>query len=522
MSIGVQQESGGTVGIRPGVSILSVLRHLNYRPWYALAEFVDNSLQSYLSHENILKGTKTGATGLVVEINLETDPQPRLTITDNAAGIALADFPRAFRPAAIPADTSGLSEFGMGMKSAACWFAPQWVVRTKALGESVERTVAFDIGQIIRDEIEELQIRTRPANPEHHYTEIQLLDLHEPPQGRTIAKIKEHLASIYRLFIRNGTMSILFRGKPLSYDSVGILKAPYYKEPNSDPVAWFKEFDMDFGGSHRVSGFAALRDPGSTTHAGFALFRRNRLIQGSADDGYRPSQVFGGPNSYAYQRLFGELHMEGFEVSHTKDGFKWDDGLEETFLELLKEEINRAPLPLITQAENFRARKYKADWRAGAEKAVASTADALEKEAVPVLEVERATPPVEDELPSLLEQRSLVARQERTLEFRSDTWQVAIELSSDAALSDWLEIRDTSQAPMTADGRLIRHLGIRIALEHPFMQRFCGLSATEMEPLIRVAVGIALSEVVARESGVAQAGTFRRVLNDLLATALAL
>ena len=37
-------------------------------------------------------------------------------------------------PAAIPPDRSGLSEFGMGMKSAACWFAPRWSVRTKALG----------------------------------------------------------------------------------------------------------------------------------------------------------------------------------------------------------------------------------------------------------------------------------------------------------------------------------------------------------------------------------------------------
>ena len=31
------------VNIRPGVSVLSVLRHLNYSPWFALAELVDNS-----------------------------------------------------------------------------------------------------------------------------------------------------------------------------------------------------------------------------------------------------------------------------------------------------------------------------------------------------------------------------------------------------------------------------------------------------------------------------------------------
>ncbi|UNM08193.1 MAG: ATP-binding protein [Planctomycetales bacterium] len=522
MNASPHEDVGGTVGIRPGVSILSVLRHLNYRPWYAIAEFVDNSLQSYLAHKLALQDGRQAIEALRVEISLENDPEPRLVITDNAAGISALDFPRAFRPAAIPTDTSGLSEFGMGMKSAACWFSPRWIVRTKALGEPVERIVTFNIAQIIKDEIEELAIETRPSKPEHHFTEIQLLDLHEPPQGRTVAKIKEHLASIYRMFIRNGEMNIFYKDKELSFDNVGILNAPYYKEPSSDPVTWFKKIDMDFGAGHRVTGFAALRDPGSTTHAGFALFRRNRLIQGSADDGYRPYQVFGAPNRYPYQRLFGELHMEGFEVSHTKDGFRWDDGLEDTFLELLKEELNSAPLPLITQAENFRARKYKADWRSGAEKAVANTADTLEKEAIPVLETERETPPSISELPSELDERTLVTKQERTLEFRNDTWQVTIELTSDAAVSDWLEIRNNEQQPVTADGRVVRHLGIRISLEHPFMQRFCGLSSDEMEPLIRLAVGIALSEVVARESGVLQAGTFRRVLNDLLANALAL
>ncbi len=40
-----------TISIRPGVAILSVLRHLNYRPWFAMAEFVDNSLQSFLQYK---------------------------------------------------------------------------------------------------------------------------------------------------------------------------------------------------------------------------------------------------------------------------------------------------------------------------------------------------------------------------------------------------------------------------------------------------------------------------------------
>src|SRR5581483_9496703 len=130
------------VSIRPGVSILSVLRHLNYRPWYAMAEFVDNSLQSFLSYSEELRAV--GTTAVTVEIERDDDGG-RLIIRDNAAGIHADDYARAFRPAEIPPDRSGLAEFGMGLKSASCWFAPRWTVRTSALGETVERTVTFDI-----------------------------------------------------------------------------------------------------------------------------------------------------------------------------------------------------------------------------------------------------------------------------------------------------------------------------------------------------------------------------------------
>jgi len=42
------------VSIRPGVRVLSVLRDLNYKPWIALAAFVDNSLQSFLDNREAL------------------------------------------------------------------------------------------------------------------------------------------------------------------------------------------------------------------------------------------------------------------------------------------------------------------------------------------------------------------------------------------------------------------------------------------------------------------------------------
>jgi hypothetical protein len=49
-----------TVDIRPGVSVLSVLRHLNYRPWFAIAEFVDNAIQSFVATADELRESPTG------------------------------------------------------------------------------------------------------------------------------------------------------------------------------------------------------------------------------------------------------------------------------------------------------------------------------------------------------------------------------------------------------------------------------------------------------------------------------
>jgi len=494
-----------TVSIRPGVSVLSVLRHLNYKPWYALAEFVDNALQSFLANRWVLGGE---CAKLRVEIHLDSDSPARLTIRDNAGGIERTVYPRAFRPAEIPPDRSGLSEFGMGMKSAACWFAPKWRVRTSALGEPDEKTVVFDIDSIVRDSIEELIVLEQPIAEGAHFTEIILEALYHVPQKRTIAKIKEHLAGIYRVFTRDGTLELRFNGEPLLYVTPTILRAPYYRDVSSPSVEWRKDVDFDFGGGLRVRGFAALRERASTSDAGFALFRRRRLIQGSADEGYRPEFIFGKSNSYRYQRLFGELELEGFAVSHTKDGFAWDEN-EDTFLELLREQLDAAPLPLLEQAEEHRTRQSRSELQTGAETATERTARAIEQEVPPVLE-SLGTLVVPDIPTAELPQAPLVTKRVIELDHRGVHWQIALELSNDPGLGDWLEIGDAPSAPDP------RRISLRLALAHPFMERFGGATADRLEPIVRLAAAIGLAEITARDSGVRSAGTIRRNINALL------
>lgn len=495
------------VNIRPGVSVLSVLRHLRYSYWHALAEFVDNALQSWVANRAQLQPK------LRVDISLFPQDGGVITIRDNAAGIAPADFPRAFKPASVPTDRTGLSEFGMGMKSAACWCARQWSVRTKPLGDPNEYLVRFDIEQIVTGEIEELDIVATPAQSSAHYTEIRLEGLHKAPVGRTLGKIREHLGDIYREFFRRGELLLELDGRQVTYEEPPVLVAPYFKSPSEPAKLWKREIDFDFGAGLKVHGFAAIRERASTTRAGFALFRRGRVIEGSGDEGYRPEAIFGKSNSFIYQRLFGELHLEGFEVTHTKDGFKWDDN-EEVFLELLRDELAREEMPLLQQAKGYRVGERPEDLQQAAEEVVSQVADTLDRNAAPVvaqLRADQAPAPIPTSLPPV----SLLASRQVTLNFAPWTWIVAVEHSTNPA-DDWLTFSEQASPP---DTERVRRLGLRLSLAHPFMQRFAGADPEQIEPLLRVAVAIGLAETIARESG-SPLGRVRQNVNELLRLAL--
>jgi hypothetical protein len=173
------------------------------------------------------------------------------------------------------------------------------------------------------------------------------------PRGCTIGKIKEHLCSIYRVFLRDGLLELRLNGEVLAYEPPEFLHVPFHATPTAEPVTWHKEIDLDLGDGHRISGWAAILARASVTNAGFAIFRC-RLIQGSHGEGDRPETIFGKPNKFVYQRLVGELEVEGFSVSHTKDGIQWEDW-EEDILSWVKDSLDAEPLPLLDQAENYRA-----------------------------------------------------------------------------------------------------------------------------------------------------------------------
>lgn len=119
-----------------------------------------------------------------------------------------------------------------------------------------------------------------------------------------------------------------------------------------------KKINLQMASGRSITGTAKILARGDTHKAGLYLFRRNRLILSAAEP-YRPEEIFGQSNSYQSQRLFIELEMHGFEVTHTKDDFIWGAGEDEKsqVIEKIKTALQQGDLRLITQSAEYRARK---------------------------------------------------------------------------------------------------------------------------------------------------------------------
>lgn len=496
------------IPIRPEVGMYAAFARLNYKPWFAISEFVDNSIQSAQSNITILKHVDGPNYKLRVKISISDDA---IEITDNAAGISEREYPRAFLPASPPKDTSGLSEYGLGMKAAASWFSSVWSVRTKAIHESVERTILFDIPKIIKEDIEELEPIEQRQNPDYHYTTVRLINPTIKPKGKTLEKIKTHLSSIYRIFLRDNVLELDFNGELLKFQLPVLLEAHHYSNTSKDVIKWKKELKVELDTVHRITGWAGILEKGSVSNAGFAVFRRKRLIQGSTGEAYRPEIIFGKPNMFVYQRLVGEIEVHGFSVSHTKDGIQWDEW-EDLILSELAQQINAEPVPLIDQAKHHRSRAVTQS-----EIIQSATSDAIQliiKHFPKLIESQLQDKPITAELPLALSKTdsSLMSSSEVSFEIDHNRkhWTITVCIIDDPAITPWYEI-----SKQVSSGKQVSFT-IRLNLAHPFLQRFISPTGDEVVIFTRLAAGLSMAEITAREIGIAQAGRIRTNLDAIL------
>ena len=135
------------VNIEPDASALRMFRSMSFTPWYALGEFVDNSITSALRNHKELIAKNGKDYQLKVEITFPAGTNS-LVVEDNAAGITQKDMQRALKTGVPPEDTSvGLSKHGVGMKAASLWWGEHVIIDTYSLTEPNGWHVEIDVSE---------------------------------------------------------------------------------------------------------------------------------------------------------------------------------------------------------------------------------------------------------------------------------------------------------------------------------------------------------------------------------------
>ena len=210
------------LNIQPKAGILGVFSRLNYKPWYAIGEFVDNSTASYFGHRQTMKFYRIKKVTVRVEYDAYKNT---LTITDDAYGMDLPDFKRAVLMDQKPDNLNGRNEFGMGLKTAASWFGNIWSVESTRLGSTEKYFAEVNIPKLREEELNSIKIVTTQTDSASHGTVITIKEITKKIDSpNTKKKIKNLLSSMYRRDIKSGEVELWFGGEKLSFDEYQILK----------------------------------------------------------------------------------------------------------------------------------------------------------------------------------------------------------------------------------------------------------------------------------------------------------
>ena len=328
---------------------LGIARDQNYTAWSAIAEWVDNAVQSYLDNKKELKKAykAEGKDGL--EVGVHYSPGNKLVITDNGSGMNYNDIDLAFdHGQKKKRKDNDLGQNNAGMKNACMWMCDDWEIRTTKIGSDTEHTVKINTNDIIDDDLI-LDHSVKECAKEEHYTVLTMTN-HWPERkwpANTQKKVRKYLASIYKYFILDKELTITWGESGLLEPKVLLVAK---RDTDQTEYKWIIDEAEGEGaetadGEEKritVKGWLALLEPYSTagskgldkslcsgrSNAGISIYRRNRMIQGYPD-AWKPGCIFGeenpGTNNTVNQRVFGELFIDAAKVSQDKASITHED-----------------------------------------------------------------------------------------------------------------------------------------------------------------------------------------------------
>lgn len=359
MKLGEKNDRELEVDVSPEMQIYRVLQHLSYGVETALAELIDNSIQSYVDGRNISSDEDLGKY-LSVRVDVDGDT---ITLTDDACGINLEDMQRAVKPGFESNHPSNsLSVYGIGMKSAALWFSEDWSIKTSVEGENYCLNFNFDLQKILNNHSSTENVIVDNEDVDKHYTIITLKrvtrieskDYYESTVLPFLLEIFVKFRHFLNIDVYYNNVLLKPKSKKLLLD---VPKAHIYPVVNSSgiiiggtPVEWRVDFDFLYK-CRAVRGFILLMEVGGYGQPGIRLLRNNRVIEGTSVYPNVPDNLLGTRNKYAAQRIYGELELDDFPVDFMKTRF--NDNLKGLFDEINKR-LSSYHYNILKQATGFR------------------------------------------------------------------------------------------------------------------------------------------------------------------------
>jgi hypothetical protein len=312
-----------------GSGILGIFQSQSYKLERVIAEFIDNSLQSYLDHEKELKDLMNVQS---CEVNIIWNDS-YISVTDNAYGMNDEEFGRALKLKSYNpkgGEKDRLSVYGMGLKYAAAYLGNMYSIESSQYNEGCTRHAEIDVPKFVNENPTTVSAKIFDCMKDLHGTEVKITGLRIQKTPGKETDLKEKLATIYYHFMRSGKLKLTLNQIPIHYEMPQFRKkengGSYFADINSD----FQAGDCKY----KITGWVGILPKGDQTKTGFNLVQANRVIQ----LGYKPEKIFGKGNSFQSSRMIGEIVFEGDHtiVSFSKDQFVWsDNGAEDAFINKL-------------------------------------------------------------------------------------------------------------------------------------------------------------------------------------------
>jgi len=353
------------------------------------------------------------------------------------------------------------------------------------------------------------------------------------PEGRTLGKVRDYLASIYRKDISSGDVTIQVDGMALAAPNHKVLEVPRWDNPEGTAVRWEKFVEVNLRG-RIATGIVWLLDRGDTANAGLVLTWRGKAIVGAgagasdANDSFRPDSIYGRSNSFVSQRLMGELDVSSFPVTSTKDDLEWTEDEKREFSHLLREQIDAEPLPLIKMAQMYRKRVKPTDVKEDVETAGRSLVDALSSASpddfrdVDFSSVDSYDVLQDQSTHQSTQEESPVDNQELELSPSSASFALPQFLPGMSA-GNLVFLHDTT------DKRVVRWhkdnnnaLVIEINRASRFMENYASLPQFHLEPAVRMLMAFVLVEIELAASGSSTSKIINQRFNQFLNQSLGL